>query len=221
MLSNANAPASASQRKDEVFFQIIALVLAAVAGFGCWFAAAALSRKDELHGIPPEQPRQLADFSLTNCTGRTMTRADLDGKILAVSFLFTGCASICPEVSRHMAEIQRLTTNEPDVQLLSLTVDPRTDTPPVLAQWGATYGADTNRWFLLTGRKAMLQDLIGTSFLSTNAPDPFNAMPCNFTGTERIAVVDKHGHIRIYFNGMRAGISKPVVAEIERLRREN
>jgi cytochrome oxidase Cu insertion factor (SCO1/SenC/PrrC family) len=221
MHSTANAPTSASQRKDEVFFQIIALVLAAVAGFGCWFAASALSRKDELRGITPDQPRQLADFLLTNYTGRTVTRAELDGKVLAVSFLFTGCASVCPEVSRQMAVIQQLTTNEPDVQLVSLTVDPRSDTPPVLAQWGATYGADTNRWLLLTGRKAMLQDLIGTSFLSTNAPDPFNAMPCNFTGTERIAVVDKHGRVRIYFNGMRSGISAPVVAEIERLRREN
>jgi protein SCO1/2 len=221
MDSTANAPANASSRKEETLFQVVALVLAAIAGLGCWFAAAALSRKENVRGILPDQPRQLADFSLTNCTGRTVTRAELDGKVLAVSFLFTGCASICPEVSRHMGEIQQLTTNEPDVQLVSFTVDPRTDTPPVLAQWGATYGADTNRWFLLTGRKATLLDLIGTSFLSTNASDPFNSMPCNFTGTERIALVDKHGHVRIYFNGMRSETPGVVVAEIERLRREN
>ena len=104
-----------------------------------------------VRGIPPDQPRQLADFSLTDSTGRAVTREDMDGKILAVSFLFTGCGLTCPEVSQRMADIQRLTTNQPDVRLVSLTVDPRSDTPPVLAKWGARYGADTNRWLLLTG----------------------------------------------------------------------
>jgi len=221
MLSTAEAPANDSQRKEELLFQALALVLAAIIGLSCWFAATALSRRDELRGIPPDQPRVLANFSLTNCTGRTVNRADLDGKVLAVSFLFTGCASVCPVVSEHMAEIQQLTTNEPDVRLMSLTVDPRTDTAPVLAKWGARYGADTNRWLLLTGRKPALQELIGTSFLSTNAGDPFSAMPCNFVGTERIAIVDKHGRLRILFNGMRTETTTAVVAEIERLRREN
>lgn len=208
-------------RREEMLFQAVALVLAAVAGLGCWVAAAALSRKDELRGIPPDRPRQLTDFSLTDRTGRTVTRADLNGKILAVSFLFTGCASVCPFVSQSMAEIQQQTANESDVELLSLTVDPRTDTPPALAKWGQRFGADTNRWLLLTGRKPVLQNLIGVSFLSTNAGDPFSSMPCNFVGTERIAVVDKHGRLRIFYNGMRTETPNAVVAEIERLRREN
>jgi protein SCO1/2 len=220
MLSSTDTPANDSRRKEELLFQVLALLLAAIIGFGCWFAAAALSRRDELHGVLPDQPRQLAEFSLTDRTGRTVTRSDLDGKVLAVSFLFTGCASICPVVSENMSEIQQLTTNEPDVRLVSLTVDPRTDTPSVLAKWGEHYGADTNRWLLLTGAKPVLQDLIGTSFLSTNSGDPFSSMPCNFVGTERIAVMDKHGHLRISFNGMRIGTPNAVAAEIERLRAE-
>lgn len=221
MLSTADNPANTSRRNDELLFQALALALAAIAGFGCWFAAAALARRDDLRGIPPDRPRLLADFSLTDRTGRMVTRADLDGKVLAVNFLFTACASFCPQVSERMAEIQRLTTNQADVRLVSFTVDPRTDTPPVLAKWGARYGADTNRWLLLTGGKPALQEFIGASFLATNDSDPFNSIPCNFTGTERIALVDKHGRVRIYFNGMRAETPAVVVAEIERLRKEN
>ena len=221
MPSTANAPASFRRRKEELLFQAIALALAVVAGFGCWFAAAAFARRDDLRGLPPDRPRQLANFSLTDPTGRTVTRADLDGKVLAVSFLFTSCASTCPEVSQRMAEIQRLTTNQPDVRLVSLTVDPHSDTPPVLAKWGARYGADTNRWLLLTGSKAVLQQLIGASFLATDAGDPFNSMPCNFTGTERIAVVDKHGRLRIFFDGLQLETSAAVVAEIAQLRKED
>ena len=165
----------------------------------------------------PTRNGMLGEFSLTDETGRTVTRAELDGKILAVSFLFTSCSLTCPEVSRRMAEIQQLTANDADVRLVSLTVDPRSDTPPVLAKWGARFGADTNRWFFLTGSKTVLHGLIGKSFLAQDNGDPFNSMPGNFTGTERIAVVDRHGRTRIYFDGLRDETPAAVVAEIAQL----
>ena len=148
-----NSRATQGRRKDEKLFLLIVVALALVAGVGSWFAAGALSRHDQLRGILPDKERTLGEFSLTDETGRTVTRADFDGKILAVSFLFTSCSLTCPEVSKRMAEIQRLTANDADVRLVSLTVDPRTDTPPVLAKWGARFGADTNRWHFLTGAK--------------------------------------------------------------------
>jgi protein SCO1 len=220
MPDNATNAAAPVQAGEERLFQIILLALAAVIGLGFWMAATALSRREEVRGISPDKPRELAAFSLTNCTGAAVTRGNLDGKILAVSFLFTGCGTTCPEVSQRMAEIQQLTTNQPDVQLVSFTVDPRTDTTTVLSKWAARYGADTNRWFLLTGNKAALQALVGTSFLYRDVGDPFNSMPCNFIGTERIAVVDRHGRVRMYFNGLRHESAAAVAAEIEKLRRE-
>ena len=66
-----------------------------------------------------------------------------------------------------MAQIQQLTTNQPDVRLVSLTVDPRDDTPAVLAKYGERFGADTNRWLLLTGDRTTLYGLIGASFLAS------------------------------------------------------
>ena len=180
-----------SRRKDEKLFLVLVLALALIAGVGSWFAAAALSRHDQLRGTLPDKARTLGDFSLTDECGRTVTRADLDGKILVVSFLFTSCSLTCPEVTKRMAEIQQLTADTPDVRLVSLTVDPRSDTPPVLAKWGARFGADTNRWLFLTGNKTVLHELITKSFLAQDSGDPFNSMPGNFTGTDRIAVVDQ------------------------------
>ena len=217
---DSTTDASAGQRREERLFQAVLLALAVLVGLGFWVAATALSRRDELRGIPPDQPRQLADFSLTDSTGRLVTRAELDGKILVVSFLFTSCSLTCPEVSKRMAEIQKLTATNDDVWLVSLTVDPRTDTPPVLAKWGARFGADTNRWHFLTGKKTVLHGLLAQSFLAQDHGDPFNSMPGNFTGTERIAVVDRHGRTRIYFDGLRPETPAAVVAEIGKLRGE-
>jgi protein SCO1/2 len=168
--------------------------------------------------ISPDRPRQLINFSLTDRTGRNVTRSELNGKILVVDFLFTSCSLTCPVVNGHMAEIQQLTTNQPDVKLVSLTVDPRDDTTAVLAKYGDRFGADTNRWLFLTGEKSTLYDLIATSFLNQDLDDPFSYMPGNFSHTERIALVDSHGKLCGYFDGMNQDTATAVVEEINRLR---
>jgi protein SCO1/2 len=219
MTENDDSP-DADRRSDEKFFLILVIVLAVVAGLGSWFAVVALSAREKHSGLAPDHARRLEKFFFTNFDNKQITQADVDGKILAVSFLFTSCSLTCPEVTRTMAEIQRRTAGDGDVRLLSLTVDPRTDTPPVLAKWGERFGADTNRWFLLTGDKVELHRVIGTSFLATETNNPFNSMPGNFAGTERIAIVDKHGNVRVFFDGLRMETPSAAVREIEMLRRE-
>jgi cytochrome oxidase Cu insertion factor (SCO1/SenC/PrrC family) len=159
------------------------------------------------------------NFSLTDRTGRNVTRAELDGKIVVVDFLLTSCGLTCPVVNRCMAQIQALTTNQPDVKLLSLTVDPRDDTVEALAKYGERFGADTNRWLLLTGDQTELYSLIATSFLAQDLDDPFTYMPGNFSHTDRIALVDARGNVRGYFNGLNQDAAAAVAGEINLLRK--
>ena len=216
-----NSETTATTRGEENFFLIIAVALALVAGIGSWIGVVAFSAKEKVRGLPPDKARQLVNFSFTDSIGREVTRDEVRGKILVVSFLFTSCSLTCPEVSKRMAEIQKLTADAPGVRLLSLTVDPRSDTPPVLAKWGARFGADTNRWNLLTGDQAQLHFVIGTSFLAVETNNPFISMPGNFVGTDRIAVVDQQGRVRAFFDGLRVETPTVVAAEIKRLRNED
>jgi protein SCO1 len=170
--------------------------------------------------IQPDHPRELVDFALTDSTGRPVTRANLDGKILVVDFLFTSCSLTCPVVNAQMAQIQQMTTNQADVKLVSITVDPRDDTTAVLQKYGARFGADTNRWLFLTGQKTSLYNLIGKSFLAQDLDDSLGYMPGNFAHTERIAVMDSHGHLRGYFDGLNQNTAGAVVDEIAKLRSE-
>lgn len=209
-----SATAKTNRWREEYTFLTIVFVLAMLAGLGGWFAAAAKTSR----GMPPDNPRELADFVLTDRTGRIVARSDLNGKFLVVNFVFTGCSVTCLDVNRRMAEIQNLTATQPDVKLVSLTVDPRTDTPAVLADFGNRFGADTNRWLLLTGDKAMIYALIEKSFLPRDPNDPYNFMPGGFTHTERIAVVDPHGHVRAFFDGLKPETSQAVAEAIRRLR---
>jgi protein SCO1/2 len=170
--------------------------------------------------IQPDHPRSLVDFALVDSAGRPVTRADLNGKILVVDFLFTSCSLTCPAVNAQMAQIQQLTANQPDIKLVSITVDPRDDTPAVLQKYGTRFGADTNRWVFLTGNKTALYDLIGKSFLAQDANDPFGYMPGNFSHTERIAVMDARGNLRGYFDGLNQNAAGAVIEEIAKLRNE-
>jgi protein SCO1 len=215
-------------RNDERLFFAVAVVATLIFGAGYVFLMLAMNHREKTQYVPspsddavalaPDHSRELVDFSLTDRTGRTVTRSDLTGKFLVVDFLFTSCSLTCPVVNGHMAEIQKLTTNQPDVKLLSLTVDPRDDTTDVLAKYGLQFGADPNRWLMLTGEKSELYHLIGTSFLSQDENDPFTYMPGNFSHTERIAVVDSRGNVRAYFDGLAANVPSAVVQQIARLR---
>src|SRR5580692_6385055 len=157
-------PKRSKQQNDERLFAIIAVVMCLVLGVSFCALLFALNyhgqpAQTSLDNLPdsrptliqPDHPRTLSDFALTDSSGRTVTRADLDGKFLVVDFLLTSCSLTCPVVNKEMAQIQQLTTNQPDIKLLSLTVDPRDDTPAVLQKYGQSFGADTNRWLFLTG----------------------------------------------------------------------
>jgi protein SCO1/2 len=218
--------AGSKQRNDERLFFCVVIIMSLVFGTGFFLLLYSLNNRDEEPAtensppqlISPDHPRQLVNFSLIDCTGRTVTRSELSGKFLVVDFLSTSCSLTCPVVNQHMAQIQQLTTNRPDVKLVSLTVDPRDDTVSVLAKYGQRFGADTNRWFLLTGDKTTLYGLIANSFLAQDLDDPFSYMPGNFSHTERIALVDSHGDLHGYFDGLNDNTATAVVKEINRLR---
>lgn len=168
----------------------------------------------------PDRPRQLGAFSFTNQTGRTVTQIEVDRKFAIVNFIHTSCSISCLQVNQTMAEVQQLTAGQEDLRLLSFTVDPRTDTPPVLAEFGQKFGADANRWSLLTGNKSDLYTLIETSFLKREPLARNNLMPGGFVDADRIAVVDRSGKVRRYFDGMRDETPAAIVKFLNELRAE-
>jgi len=170
-----------------------------------------------LRGIPPDHPRHLVPFHLTERDGQTRSEADLAGKILVVDFVFTSCSLSCRVVNDRMEEIQRLLAGAPDVRLLSLTVDPRTDTPRVLTAFAASFHADPATWWFLTGEKTELYRLLDTSFLS-RSDDPTQLIPGGFNGTDRIMLVDAAGDVRASFDGLQPRVAADIAMEVARLR---
>jgi protein SCO1 len=76
----------------------------------------------------------------------------IEGKVAVVSFVFTGCSTICSPVGANMGELDRMLGTEvgTKVSLLSVTLDPFNDTPARLAHWRQQFD-DGPGWRLLTG----------------------------------------------------------------------
>ena len=205
--------------KSEILWTLgLGLIVAGVAAAVAWFAGN--RERPAFSASAPDHPRRLVEFSLTDRSGRSVTQADLAGKFLVVNFVFTSCSLSCRAVNDRMEEIQRLVADASDVRLVSLTVDPRSDTPPVLAKFADSYHADTNRWLFLTGDKAELYRVIETSFIA-KSPELEGLIPGGFGSTDRIMLVDPEGDVWASFDGLKRNAASAVVAEIEGHRKKH
>ena len=115
---------------------------------------------------------EVPDFTFTERSGRPITRADLLGKVWIANFIYTQCTETCPIQSAKVALLQAEFVDEKDLRLVSITVDPEQDTPPVLSRYAERYGADPVRWLFLTGDKRTIYHLAADGFkLSVVDPD--------------------------------------------------
>lgn len=101
----------------------------------------------------------LPPFTLTDSNGDTLDESVLDGKYTVVDFFFTSCPLICPSMSTAMREVQNA-TSDTDLQLLSISIDPETDTPEIIKRYAEAYKADPDRWRFTTGNMEMISILL-------------------------------------------------------------
>jgi protein SCO1/2 len=82
-------------------------------------------------------------------------------KVVAVNFVFTTCTTICPPMGANFAKLQKLLGERAgrDVHLISVSVDPATDTPERLKAWGQKFGAGPG-WTLVTGDREEITRLL-------------------------------------------------------------
>lgn len=203
-------------RREWLGTTVLGLAIAGAAGLVAWWTAPRASRRS---GPLLDRPRQLVPFEFTDRTGRTVNREELRGHLLVVSFLFTSCSLSCRVVNERMAALQTALGDAPDVRLVSLTVDPRTDTPATLAKFAAQYRADTNRWLFLTGPKPELYRVIEESFLARSR-ELETLIPGGFENLDRLLLVDRAGRVRQAFDGQKPSSVGDLLAAIDTLRAE-
>lgn len=145
-------------------------------------------------------PKQLEvpSFSLQSQRNETVANTSLAGKVWLADFIFTSCPGPCPILSAKMAAVQEHYAAESELKLVSFTVDPATDTPPVLANYATRFGAK-DAWIFLTGEPALVQRTIVDGFKQMLEQLPATPdRPANIMHSERWILVDRAGWIRAF-----------------------
>ncbi len=191
------APSRRSPYRWPIRILAIALFIVLIARF---FTPGQVSPSSELRRFTIVPP-----FSLTERSGKIITNHDLAGKIWIADFVFTTCPGPCPLITASMARLQEAVAHDPHVQLVTFTVDPQNDTPPVLAAYADKFGADPNRWWFLTGPEKPLYDLIQNGFyqiVQDNRGPPLQEGQFTVTHSTKMVLVDADGNVRGFFDGV-------------------
>jgi protein SCO1 len=161
--------------------------------------------------LTPTRPRQqpdisypIEDFSLTERSGAKVGKADLLGKVWVASFVFTRCTGPCPQITATMARLQSELdlANQPDLRLVTFTVDPARDDAAELRKYAENFRADPARWLFLTGNERQIHQLLQNSFKVAAVRNQAGKPGEEFDHSTRLVVVDKQGNIRGFFSGM-------------------
>ena len=108
---------------------------------------------------PSQAQKYFTDVELIDQDGKKVRFYSdvLKGKTVVVNAFFTTCTSVCPPMNRNMEKIQEAFGERVgrDVFLVSMTVDPETDTPARLKEYAQKFHAGAG-WIFLTGKKENL-----------------------------------------------------------------
>ena len=156
-------------------------------------------------------------FQLINQNGQPFGSAQLVGKIWIADFIYTTCPGPCPMISSRMSELQK-PLEKSDVHLVSFSVDPEKDTPEVLRSYAERLQAEPGRWDFLTGPKPAIYKLSHDGFkLAVSDGSDAQGIPVHST---RMALVDRHGQIRGYYDATETDAITKLVADTTHLLRE-
>lgn len=164
---------------------------------------------------------QTGDIQLVNQLGDTVSLYQLAGKIVVADFFFTHCGTICPGLTRTMADLQQSflrggnIRKKPDssiVHFLSFSIDPERDSVKALRKYADRFGAIHDNWWFLTGPR----DSIYKFVFEELKVDKFDSHPLDssFIHTNRFVLLDKRLQVRGYYNATLPGTNQRIAEDI-------
>lgn len=152
---------------------------------------------------------QLPAFSLTTHNDKPFGLSQMQGKINVVDFIFTNCAAACPRMTTEMSDIYQHFAHSPQVQFVSISVDPDNDTLERLQEFAQGYGVTDFRWLFLRGPIEEVSVLAEKGFMVSG----------DFPGNHstKFILVDRQGKIRGFYDSFESESLKLLEKHIKQL----
>jgi protein SCO1/2 len=141
-------------------------------------------------------------FTYATQYGDTLSSDSLKGRVYIADFIFTSCETVCPNLSKTMAQLQENFRENGMIKLVSFSIDPDRDSVPVLKEYADRYGAIRDKWYFLRGDKETIWNTVEKGYKVSvgYAPDSIGT-GYSFTHSEKLVLVDGQGKVRGFYNG--------------------
>jgi len=138
-------------------------------------------------------------FNFINQDSIEITEKTFEGKIYVADFIFLNCPTICPIMTNEMIKVYEAYKSNPNILFISHTIDPENDSIPRLKSYAENIGADSKKWFFVTGEKDKIYSLAEESYFATAYSD--STAPGGYVHSGGLLLVDKNKHIRGAYDG--------------------
>jgi protein SCO1 len=150
---------------------------------------------------------QLPEFSLIDQDRHVFTRESMEGRLTVSAFVFTHCRSTCPRLTAHMKGLQSRLSDVPRVQLVSVSVDPRNDTPEVIKDYMTKNELDESNWRFVTGEEAAIRHAVVDGFrVGLGDEESKVAGAEDIMHSNSFVLVDDEARVRGYYRANNDGI---------------
>jgi len=161
----------------------------------------------------------IGDFKFVDQDSATVTNDTYKNKIYVTDFFFTSCRTICPIMKTQMLRLYDSIENDPDVLLLSHTIDPEYDTVALLHDFANRLGVKSSKWHFVTGDKEEIYKIAQTSYFATALED--KSEPDGFIHSGAFLLIDRQKRIRGKYDGTKEEDVNRLLKDIRRLKKEN
>ena len=140
------------------------------------------------------------EFRLIAQNGEPFSLRQTRGKVVAVSFTYTGCADTCPLLTSRMVAVQNALGRDfaTEVFFVTVTMDPESDRPQVLKNYADTLGCNLKGWVFLTGSEAEIASVARNYGIYRN-----KRADGEVNHTLLTTIIDRAGNNRVQYIGSR------------------
>jgi protein SCO1/2 len=150
---------------------------------------------------------QLPEFALVDQNEQAFDRDTMEGKLWVSAFVFTHCRSTCPRITAHMKGLQSRVSDVQSAHFVSVSVDPRNDTPEVIKAYMTKNELDESNWRFVTGEEEAIRHVVVDGFrVGLGDADSKAAGAEDIMHSNSFVLVDEEAQVRGYYRANNDGI---------------
>jgi protein SCO1/2 len=156
-------------------------------------------------------------FSFLKQDSTMVSEQQTQGKVYVAEYFFTSCRGICPKMNKNMKAIYERFKSDSNFIVISHTVNPETDSLPVMRHYADSMGANSKNWWFVTGSKEALYKAARESYMLDDPKNNSKNIDEQFLHTQFFTLVDRIGRVRGVYDGIKKGEVEQLIHDISEL----